>query len=321
MRLSSSLLFSKNMQSVVGAQSNWQKVAQQLASGKRILSPSDDPLSASQIIVLKQSQARNDQYQSSRKTVESAHSFEDSVLSGITGTLIPQIKETLVRASSGVLSDADRDTLALTLQNYKDQLVALGNTTSGDGVYIFAGYKSDTPPFVVDPNTGDVNYVGGSDNITLQIDANREVLLHHTGTDIFLRGSGAKEPDGTLSESDIFKSLDYAINSLKTPLEGASDAVVQAALDELGKAQRGIDNSMDNISSVRAELGVLMNEVETLKTIGTELNVVLEDQISNLEGADAYKTISDYYILKVTLEAAQQTFLDIRQISIFNLLR
>lgn len=317
MRISTNSMYQKNLQSILNTQSSWQKSGLHLATGKKVLTPSDDPMAASQALIVKQAQARNQQFQASRQSVEKTLACQDTLLKEATN-VIQSIQETLVYAGNETLNDTDRADLANKLQGLKDQLISLANSRDTNGNYIFAGTKNDTPPFIVD-EFGKVSYVGGQNTITISIDETREIPISFTGNQIFMKGANVKEPDGSPSEADLFASIDYALTALKMELDHNEVTDNDAYRDCLAKASRGVDNCFNNLSSVRAEGGALLAETERLTTLGKTLDIDFQTQISELEDVDWYEAISDYVMLQASLQAAQQTFINMQNMSLFQL--
>ena len=317
MRISTNSMYQKNLQNILNTQSNWQKSGLHLATGKKILSPSDDPMGSSKSLILKQEQARNNQFLATRQSVEKSLARQDTILKEVT-TVVQSIQETLVYAGNETLNDTDRADLANKLQTLKEQLLSLANSRDSNGNYIFSGTKNDQPPFIVN-ESGEVKYVGGENPITIFIDETREIPISFTGNKIFMTGANSKEPDGSPSESNIFASIDNALKALCMDLDNGSESDMTLYRDSLAIASRGIDNSFNNISSVRAAGGALLAETEKLTTLGKTLNIDFETQISEIEDVDWYEAISEYVMLQANLKAAQQTFVNMQNMSLFQL--
>lgn len=317
MRLSTNSMYLKNLDSILNTNSKWQKSGLHLATGKKILSPSDDPIAASQSLILKQAQSRNDQFQAARESTDKSLSHQDTVLKEV-NTVIQTIQETLVYAANETLNDENRLDLANKLQGLKDQLLSLANATDTNGNYLFAGNKNDTPPFTTN-ESGEVSYVGGTTSIKVFIDGTREVSLSFTGIETFMTGSNQKLPDGTPAESNIFASIDYALEVLKLDLNDNNQDAVNQFRAGLSKASYGIDNAFNNISTLRAQGGSVLAEVERLTALGKTLDIEFETQISQLEDVDWYEAISDYVMLQANLQAAQYTFMNMQSMSLFQM--
>ncbi len=61
MRISTQMMYDQNMRGITDSQSKWLSYGEQMSTGKRVNRPSDDPIAASQAVVLSQSQSQNSQ--------------------------------------------------------------------------------------------------------------------------------------------------------------------------------------------------------------------------------------------------------------------
>ncbi|MCV9880382.1 flagellar hook-associated protein FlgL [Brenneria izbisi] len=316
MRLSTSMIYQQNMQGILNGQVNWQKTGEQLSSGKRVVNPSDDPIAAAQVVMLSQAQSENSQYTLARTFATQSMSLEESILSKVADTVIAA--STQVISGGGVKSDDDRQSVATELRGIKAQLLNMANSTDGNGNYIFAGYATDSAPYV--EGTDGVEYVGGYQPISQQVDSSRSMTVSHIGSAVFNASTGdaQKEPDGSI-QSDLFETLDIAIAALETPLSGADDAAKADVAAAMEKASRGLTNSLNNVSSVRAELGVQLNEIDNLDAIGADRDVTNKQTLSQLQDTDWYDAISSYTMQQASLQAAYTTFQNMQGMSLFQL--
>lgn len=315
MRISTQMMYDQNMRGITNAQSEWLGYGEQMSTGKRVNRPSDDPIAASQAVVLSQAQAQNSQYSLARTFATQKVSLEENVLGQVT-TAIQTAQTKIVNAGNGTLSDDDRASLAKDLQGIRDQLMNLANTTDGNGRYIFGGYKTATAPF--DQATG--TYSGGDEAITQQVDAARTMVIAHTGTQVFdhVSSNAPKEPNGDDPETNLFTMLDTAIAALNTPVSGDATAeeTARAAVD---KTNRGLKNSLNNVLSVRAELGTQLNELETLDSLGSDRALGQAQQMSDLVDVDWNAAISSYTMQQAALTASYKAFTDMQGLSLFQL--
>jgi flagellar hook-associated protein 3 FlgL len=320
MRMSTSMIYQQNLSGVTNNQSLWMQSGQQLSSGKRVLYPSDDPLAASQAVMISQSMSENSQYALARTFARQNISMEETVLRSAADG-IKDMKTLIVNAGDGTLSDNDRDSLATQLQGLKDQLLSQANSTDGNGRFIFAGFANDKAPFV--EQGGKVVYQGSSSAIEQKVDANRTMTVGHTGSSIFmsLTSNIKPEPDGSPSETNVFESIDMALKALKTPLQGADEATREQVTAALDKATRGLDNSYNNVLSTNAVLGTQLQELDVLDSIGIENNTANQNQLSALVDADVVEAISSYYMQQAALQASYKTFSDMQGMSLFQINR
>lgn len=314
MRISTQMMYDQNMRGITNSQTKWMDYGLQMSTGQRVNKPSDDPIAASQAVVVSQAQQQNEQYKTARTFATQKVSLEESVLSQVT-TAVTAAHTSLVAAANGTLSDDDRASMATELQGVRDQLLNLANSTDGNGRYIFGGYKTDTPPF----NAAGA-YNGGNVAISQQVDASRSMIIAHTGNQVFnsITSNAIPEPDGSTSQTNVFSMLDDAIAALKVPVSGneAAQAVSQAALD---KANRGLTNSLNNVSTVRAQLGTQLQELTNLDELGDDRSLSLKTQMSDLVDVDWNSVISSYTMQQTALQASYKTFSDMQGMSLFQL--
>ncbi|GAB3287311.1 flagellar hook-associated protein FlgL [Pseudidiomarina andamanensis] len=183
MRISTLTMYNQSVSSMNRQQTEFMKIGQQIASGKRIVNISDDPQAMTQAINIGQSKAVSSQFSDARVGVRNALSQEESVLNSV-NDVYSRAKTLMVQASSDTLSDADRASVASELRGLYESLIGLGNTRDGNGRYLFGGYQDDTAPFIRDVN-GDVSYVGHAEVREQQVDGDRRMAVGHSGDDIF----------------------------------------------------------------------------------------------------------------------------------------
>ena len=309
MRVSTLMMYQQNMRGITDSQSAWLKYGEQMSTGKRVNRASDDPVAASQAVVLSQAQAQNSQFATARTFATQRVSIEESTLSQVT-TAIQSAQEKIVYAGNGTLSDDDRASLATELQGIRDQILNLANSTDGNGRYIFAGYKTDTAPF---DDQG--NYVGGTLNVEQQVDTSRTMVIGHTGNLVFDSATSNAKPD---ADTNIFKALDSAIAALNTPVED-DDTAKDTAAAAIDRTNRSLSNSLNNVLTVRAELGTQLNELDKLDSLGDDRALAQTQQMSNLVDVDWNETISNYTMQQTALQAAYKAFTDMQGMSLFQL--
>ncbi|MDY4315380.1 flagellar hook-associated protein FlgL [Pectobacterium actinidiae] len=316
MRLSTSMIYQQNMQGILNGQTAWQKTGEQLSTGKRVVNPSDDPIAAAGAIMLGQAQSENGQYTLARTFAKQSMSLEESILDKSTTTISSALTEVI--KGGGVLSDDDRKSVATSLRGMKAELLNMANSTDGNGNYIFAGYNTDKIPFV--EGTSGVEYLGGSQAISQRVDAARNMTVSHVGSAVFngTTGDAQAEPDGSI-QSDLFETLDIAIKALETPLADADDVTKASVAAALETANRGLKNSFNNISAVRAELGIQLNEIDNLDAVGKDRDVANKTALSQLQDTDWYDAISSYVMQQSSLQASYTAFQNMQGMSLFQM--
>ena len=319
MRISTNMIFEQQVRGITDSQASWLKSGQELSSGRRVNNPSDDPIAASRAVVLSQTQQQGKQYALARTFAEQGLSLEENTLKGVTDGIIAA-QGLIVNGSTGTLSDDDRGSIATQLEGIRAQLLNQANSQDANGRYIFAGYKSDTAPFTQDAS-GNVAYSGGDTAISQKVDASRTMTTSHTGSQVFtsLTSNAVAEPDGSASESNIFTTLNTAINSLKQPLANADGATKDAAAADMAKANRGLRNSMNNVLKVQSEVGTQLSELDSIEAKSDDTALSQATQMSNLVDADYTSTISSYTMKQAALQASYKVFSSMSQMSLFKM--
>ena len=318
MRLSTGLIFSQQINGISNAQNRWLASGMRVSSGKRVTRPSDDPIAAAQAVNLSQTQNKDAQYGLAQSFASQSLTYEDNILGSVSSSIQSALTQ-VVYGSTGTLNDDDRASIATQLQGIRDQLVNLANSQDSNGRYIFAGYKTGQPPFISGSNG--VLYQGGEQAISQQVSGQRTMTIAHTGDSVFmsLTDNATPEPDGSASETSVFAMLDSAISALKVPQKGADDSTMQQFSDSMEKANRGLNNALNNVLKVRSETGTELAELDTLNNQGQDWQVILSDQMSQLTDADITRSISDYVMQETALQASYKVFSEMSQLSLFRM--
>ncbi|MFT7774872.1 flagellar hook-associated protein FlgL [Roseateles sp.] len=157
MRVSTANLYEASISNLQRRQTALQTQQQQLTSGKRVLSASDDPTGAARAERALATVGRVDANQRSLEASRNSMTLAESAL-GDAGELLQQARETMASAGNASYTDAERASLAQKLKGLRDQLLAIANRTDGAGGYVFGGQGSAQPPFL--DRSGGVTYVG-----------------------------------------------------------------------------------------------------------------------------------------------------------------
>ena len=187
MRLSTSMMYSNGLKGVLSQESDMNRLVEQVGSGRKFLSPADDPLSASLAINVAQTQAMNSTYQLNRNTAKTNLSQENNILDSVT-TALTDVRTRVINAGNGTFADSDRQSLSTALKSARDALLGLANSTDGNGQYLFSGYQGGQIPYAQDA-TGKIVYSGASGERTVQIDQSRQVSSSDIGSDVFSRAN------------------------------------------------------------------------------------------------------------------------------------
>ena len=165
---------------------------QQISSGQSVTVPSDNPAAAAALVQNAAQTSAADQFLRSLGSIQGEVQTADSTLSSVT-TALQRAISLGVEGANGTLNDADRAAIATEVQGIQSQLLNLANL-SYQGNYVFAGTKTQTAPYVLDPTSpSGVSYVGNTntnrvtlgDHFTLQTNLPGSQLFSAAGNDVF----------------------------------------------------------------------------------------------------------------------------------------
>jgi flagellar hook-associated protein 3 FlgL len=184
MRISTASIYEMATQAILNQQAALAKTQNQIATGKRVQTPADDPVAAVQINELARSQAQYQQYDKNSTIVTTRLQLEEQALADA-NTVLQRARELVVQANTATLSNNDRTSIATELKSRTDELLAIANRKDSNGEYLFAGYATSTQPFARNA-AGSVSFIGDSGARSLQVDAGLQVQDSDPGNKLFM---------------------------------------------------------------------------------------------------------------------------------------
>ncbi len=269
---------------------------EKISSGLNVNRPSDDPITARQILDMQDKLDKGTQYLSN---ITKGNLWLNTASTALTGMsdIISQAKKTAGSITSGSNDQTDLNNVASQLEELKKQIVDLGNTQLGDQ-YIFAGFRNDTPPF----SNADNNYGGTGDDINLEIGQNSTEAVNITG-DKLLKGTGS------YGSVDILKTFDDLITAVKN-----NDVTgIQAGAANLDKAADQITNSVSDVAAK-------MTRLNSAQTLITQNQNTLENMLSDTQNVDYTKAAVELTQQQTAFQAALSSTAKITQLSLLDYL-
>ncbi|HHJ12813.1 MAG TPA: flagellar hook-associated protein 3 [Gammaproteobacteria bacterium] len=299
MRIGTLNLFRQGVDGMLRAQEDLFRTQQQLSSGKRVNRPSDDPAAAARLVGLSDQLDVNRQYQRNIDAARARLELEDSTLAVVVDNL-QRARELAVQALNDTNGAEDRAYIAQEVRQILDEVLGLANRTDASGDYLFGGFETQVPPFS-DNGGGSFSYRGDQGQRMLQIGPSRQIADGDSGFEVFM-----KIPGGP-GYQDIFTTL----YTLATDLE--ANAPDGARLDE-------IDNALENMLRFRASAGGRLNAIDSQEQSNVALIQQLENIRSVIEDLDYAEAASRLNQQTITLQAAQQAFVKVQNLNLFNFL-
>ncbi|MEP6606969.1 MAG: flagellar hook-associated protein FlgL, partial [Nitrosospira sp.] len=242
MRVSTNLSYDIGIAAMNRQQAAQVKTLEQVSSGKRNLTPSDDPVAYVRALGVSQADASNTQYAANRQSATSTLSALDGTLGDVT-TLVQNAQQLAVYAGNGTLTDSGRAAIATQLRGNLDDLIGLANRTDASGQYLFSGFQGSTKPFA-DTGSG-VQYFGDDGQRLVQASTSRQLAVNESGREVFER-----VPAVGGGNQSLFKTLGDLINVLEAPI--TTDADKTALANGLAAANGNLSNSLDKVLQVRS---------------------------------------------------------------------
>lgn len=243
MRITNNMLINNMLSNLNTNLSRMNKYQNQLATGKKISLPSDDPIVASRALKLRTDVAEIEQYQRNVDDATSWMEITETTLAQM-GEVMHRVRELTVQGGNGTSTPEDLDKARQEIEQLKVQITHLANTTYA-GRYIFSGYKTDKP--LMDENGVFLIDIANSEQINYEIGIGDDININVTGSDLFNNGTNAAIADAS--------SLIGTFDALIAALEAGDHSAVGSTLSQ-------IDTDMNNILRVRSGVGARMNRLE-----------------------------------------------------------
>jgi flagellar hook-associated protein 3 FlgL len=403
MRISTGMIYDTNVTAMNQQQTRLLQTQQQMATGRRLLTPSIDPAAAAQALVVAHSDATNTQYTVNRSGAKNTFAQMDTTLQGV-ASVLQDVRTTMVSASTGSYNNTERQNIASSLSVRLDELVSLANSTDASGNFMFSGFQSQTQPIA---NTAaGYAYLGDDGKKMTQVSDTLQVASSLSGADIFMRvknGNGAfvtqaaaantgnasasigsvtnptlltgnsyslaftvaagvtsysvtntttglpvagmtAQPyvsgqaisfdgmqfavQGTPANGDslsvaassnvsIFKTIADAIALLNTPVLAGNTAQLASLGSGVTSAINQLDRGLNVVATALSTVGTNWQSVDATQAIGDNLSLGYKQTLSQLQDADVYKASTDLQQQLVGLQAAQKSFMQVSNLSLF----
>lgn len=289
------------------------ELQQQIATGKKIDSPSDDPSAAINILTSNSNLDKIDIYNKNIDYAISETDMTDKVLGTVTDT-IQRLKELTVQASNFTNGPTELKNINEEVKQIKQTLIDAGNTKFGNK-FLFAGVSTETTPFTEDTSTDETLYNGtpstGDYKRNIEISKNTTIDINLPGDDIFgyYKITDPIPVPPTVDKQGLLGAVTTLTQELdKDPPD--YDAI-RATIEDL-------DNSLNTVLNARAKIGGLATRLEMTKNKLDNDTLNYTKFKSAAEDIDLAKAISDLSFQELTYRASMQVGAKVLQPSLLN---
>ncbi len=291
MRITQGMLVGNFLNNLNTNYRNMNKIQEQLSTTKKINRPSDDPVGVITSLRLYTGLTETEKYLSNVEDAMGWLNTTDTAL-GQACDVMDRVREIIIAGAADSLSQSARDALAAEVSQLREQLEQIGNTAH-DGRYIFGGFRTTEPPFAAGA------YAGDTGSMNYEIGVNITVPINLTGDDVLI------------NTVDAFALL----TDIENDISGGNTASLSGT--RLGE----LDQAIDNVLSLRTEVGAKTNRLELTNNRLEDANLNLNQILSNTEDINTAEVITQLKMQENTYQTALAAGARIIQPTLIDFLR
>jgi flagellar hook-associated protein 3 FlgL len=261
MRIGTQQQYLKSIDNMQQNQTRLAELQEQSSSGKRLQTPSDDPVAAAQLVKLERELAQYEKFEDNINVTQRRLEMEESILDGVYSATT-RLKELTIYAGNGTLSSADRETIAQEVDELTEYVAGLMNTQDSLGEFLFAGSKGGTQPYEQLAD-GTYQYNGDDGQRNIQVGTQLYVASNDSGSYLFESVEGRLQanltgesvaagnsfmtiPSASAEYTSDFESIDEE-DRFKEATKGLGDLTVTVNNDGAGALTYSIADSAGNV--------------------------------------------------------------------------
>ncbi len=272
MRVTNKMIATNTLYNLNRNLSRMEKRNNQISTGKRINRPSDDPISTAKALRLRADVSEIEQYTRNTEDALSWLNITESAVDNLE-EIIHKARELAVRGATESFSEDDREVIADEIRQLRAQILNVGNSTYL-GRHIFSGFQTDRPLFQQDGTYNIDTSAPETKILRYQIGVGEEMDIGVFGLNIFGGAGGAPGAD-----SEIIEDFDDLIEALDDDETGDISAFIG-----------DIDVHLDNVLSIRSEIGAKTNRLELIRNRLEENDIDFTDLLNKNENVDMAET-------------------------------
>ena len=287
---------------------------EQIATGKRLTAPADDPIAFTRTAVVRRADTAAAATQRGIDAAGRRLNATDIALEGI-AEIVQRARELALQGSNGTLSAGDRGLLATEIGELLAAAVSLADTRGSDGERLFGGAAANGPAYAADAN-GVLQWQGAGRAPAVVIDG-ASVASGIEGPDAFGVNTATVTgvpPVTTVTSRDLFATLTALGTALAEPDDAKRDIAMTTALGE-------IDGHVTRLATARATAGARLARLESETERIARTSLAAQTDLTKLESLDLTEGIARLQRLLTVVKAAQASFVQTSNLSLWDQLR
>ncbi|KQQ91611.1 flagellar hook-associated protein FlgL [Massilia sp. Leaf139] len=303
MRIATAQYQSNMNQSLQLNQERLSKLTQQMASGKRIGLPSDDPVDSVRLSRLQREEAALTQYRDNIAATKIRLSKNEGYLGGMINDITAG-RDQIVWALDGGNTPADLKAMVSPLQALRDSLLFSANSVDQEGRYVFSGTNTGTAPMAYNASAAPGARYSYSGNTNEQ----RVVV-----------GNGLTQVanDNIKGMEQLLNRLDATIAALASPTLDVNNPATRSVLEA---NLTGFDGALDLVSGKIAVLGGKQNILDTLDANHGNVSLSNQMAITDIGQLDMGVAATELNGYSTALQATYKAYSRIGTLSLFSAL-
>ncbi|MEM9613421.1 MAG: flagellar hook-associated protein FlgL [Actinomycetota bacterium] len=268
MRITDQGLTNIRVAHIAAGQSKLAEAEGQIASGKQIQKPSDDPSASARLMRHTDRLARIGQYQRNNDSARLWADAGDRTLQSVAYSL-GRAKTLAVQAGNDTLGAEERTALATDIRAIADEMISLSNTKV-TGRAIFAGTANVDEAYDA---TG--AYLGDTAVVTRSIDSGERVEVGLPGPEVFGVSNPGDPFNGTIFE---------ALHELADRVAAGDNAGVRDGIE-------AVDAATNRVAAGQGRLGAVSRQLEVVADRQTSEELAVSTTMSKLQDTDVAEAI------------------------------
>src|SRR4051812_3375068 len=183
MRLSTAAMHRNSISAILDNQFKLAQTQQQITTGRKFQTASEDPIGATRAAGLDRTLADNAQYGRNSDIIESRLNYEEQSLADAT-SFLQSARDLALQGNNSSLGPAERKAIANQVRQQLAGLIDVANRDDSNGEYLFSGTSTSTKPF--SQGVSGVNYQGDLTDRQVRISNSQSLADSHNGADVFM---------------------------------------------------------------------------------------------------------------------------------------